>query len=376
MKHLVLVTTSFPDGTSGSEAAGSFVEDLAKQLSLHIMVTVLAPGKKTSIETLENLTIKRFAVPRLPLSLLKAHIPFHWRAIIKTIFSGKAALEEICEQKTVDHIFSLWVLPSGYWAYRIKKKKGIPYSVWALGSDIWSLGKMPAIRNVLKTTITDSYRSFADGYKLANNVRSISNRDCDFLPSSRALPLPEPKTLRSKPPFHLAYIGRWHPNKGVDILLDSLKMLDNNQWVLIKEIMICGGGPMEELVHRKCNALINQGRPITLRGYVDKEDAAKILHQADYLIIPSRIESIPVIFSDAMQCMCPVISTPVGDMPKLINEHNVGFLSSEPSSEALLHVIQKALTTKPNTFTDSLIKAQPEFNIQTTAKTLISKLGL
>ena len=36
MRHIALITTSYPEGVAGAEAAGSFVEDFATELSRHV----------------------------------------------------------------------------------------------------------------------------------------------------------------------------------------------------------------------------------------------------------------------------------------------------------------------------------------------------
>jgi hypothetical protein len=45
-RALVLVSTSFPVLGDGSEAAGSFVSDLAEELAKHLPVRVVAPGTR------------------------------------------------------------------------------------------------------------------------------------------------------------------------------------------------------------------------------------------------------------------------------------------------------------------------------------------
>ena len=157
MRHIILVTTSYPVNNDGSEAAGSFVVDLAQTLAEKVRVTVVAPGfTKGFEESGENLSIQRFYAPRQPLSLLKASNPSHWVDIFKTMSSGKAILKNVLENDKVDHILALWVLPSGYWAQSLAKIYNVSYSTWALGSDIWNLGKIPVVKNILKKVLNDS----------------------------------------------------------------------------------------------------------------------------------------------------------------------------------------------------------------------------
>jgi glycosyltransferase involved in cell wall biosynthesis len=374
--HLVLVTTSYPDKTPGSEAAGSFVEDLALELASYISVTILAPGTESSTSHDKKLTVVRFKAPRLPLSLLKARKPSDWPAIFKTLVNGKKTLREIFEKQHIDHILALWALPSGYWARYLSKRHNIPYSIWTLGSDIWTLGNIPVINMILRRVIGDSAYCYSDGLILRYDTEALSNKKCEFLPSARKLQPPPKKHLSHPPPYNLLFIGRWHPNKGIDLMLESLSMLDQSDWNKINKITICGGGPLEAQVKTMCEQLKNKGHPIVVNGFVDKDTAALLISESDYLLIPSRIESIPVIFSDAMQCTCPVIATPVGDLPRLIHEFDVGFVSSDISSTSFTASIKESLNTSPKDFEPGTHKAKSVFNIEHIAQTILKSLSL
>ena len=377
MKHIVIITTSFPDRDPGSEAAGSFVEDFAEVLSKHVRVTVIAPGlsRRKNEHRTNHLTIHRFSVPRLPLSLLKPYNPAHWPLIIKTLNTGQREVQKLIDEKKIDYIMALWVLPSGYWARNIWKKHGIPYSVWALGSDIWNLGRIPLVKTLLRTVLRDSDVCFADGYILKKDVEKISGKPCEFLASTRRLPAVEEKSLSIAPPYKLAYLGRWHRNKGTDILLDSLHLLSDEDWAKIKEVRIFGGGPLEKIIKPGCSALKETGRPVFLGGYLDRTQAAKLLLWADYLLIPSRIESIPITFSDAMQCMCPVIAAPVGDLPQLIKKYGVGIIASALSSVAFSQAIQHALKSPPKEYEELTRIPSSEFDLNAIVLNFMKKLN-
>lgn len=376
MKHIALVTTSFPEDVPGSESAGSFVADLAASLSQHCKVTVIAPGLKGGIEAWEkNLSIRRYPVPSLPLSLLTPRNPRHWPRIARTMQAGRMTLKSLCDENTIDHIFALWLFPSGYWAYQEKKARGVPYSVWALGSDVWVLSKIPGMKNILRDIIRGSLMSFADGYILKQDVEAISGRPCEFLASTRDFPILSEKRLKEAPPYRLAYLGRWHPNKGIDILLESLELLKGPDWEKIEEIKIFGGGPMEGLVSSACEALKRKGHPVTIGGYLDKGGAAELLAWTDYLLLPSRIESIPVIYSDAMKSRCPVISTPVGDLPRLTACLKSGLLSEEVNELAFAKAIRVGLHDRsPSLYADGLDKASAEFDLGAIVRKFVEML--
>lgn len=370
MKHIIIVTTSFPDSNfqPGKDMAGAFAADFAEELGNHAKVTVAAPSGTETVETIGRVTIKRFAVPSLPLSLLNPINPAHWMKILRTLNSGRSALFELAQKDSPDHIFALWALPSGHWARAVKRQFGIPYSIWSLGSDIWSLSKIPIVRNILSNVLAEATARFADGYVLKDDVEKLCGQKCFFLPTSRKLKIEREKVQSVNPPYRLAFLGRWHPNKGIDILLESLHMLSSDDWSKISELRICGGGPLEQTIKDQCSSLKDANRPVSVLGYLNREEATELFLWADYLILPSRIESIPVIFSDAMQGRCPIIATPVGDLPRLMKEYNVGLIAEDTTSKHLYDSIKQALETSPANYGGGLENALEQFDVSNAAQ--------
>jgi len=99
-----------------------------------------------------------------------------------------------------------------------------------------------------------------------------------------------------------------------------------------------------------------------------------LLEWADYLLIPSRLESIPVVFSDAMQARCPVISTPVGDIPRLIGQYGVGTLARDVTAKALSEAIDEALDRSPSAYEKGLDQARADFDVRHVARYLAGLL--
>jgi len=375
MSHVTIVSTSYPDGHGGSEAAGAFVADFAKELSNITEVSIVAPGRAGTFSNEEGIEVFRFRTRSTPLSLLRPLHPMDWPQLFSVMSAGHHAVLKAVRRTHAAHILALWSLPSGLWARHAANKYRIPYSTWSLGSDIWSLGRIPLFKRLLASVLAGSDCCFADGIALARDVERLSGRECDYLPSCRTLP-PRDKSPRSTPPYRLAFLGRWHHNKGVDILLDALFLLSENDWQSIEEIRIAGGGPLDSRVREDCGRLESTGLPVSMRGFADRDAAADILSWADYLLIPSRIESIPVILSDAVQIGTPIISTPVGDIPDVLARHGIGLLSDDTSAASLARAIRTALQTPPTSFHRNLAKAQPCFSITAAARQFANRIHL
>jgi glycosyltransferase involved in cell wall biosynthesis len=340
---IVLVTTSYPIDGDGREAAGAFVRDLAEELATRSAVRVVAPGRDERVEAPRaGVIAHRYAAPDRPLSTMRPWMPSEATAIARVMRSGLAATRAAVAAGPTARIVALWALPCGHWARRVARERGVPYDVWTLGSDIWSLGRIPVVRRWLRTVLRDAERCFSDGLKLADDTRAIAGRPVEFLPSTRRITRVRETPARDRPPYRLLFLGRWHPNKGIDLLLDALALLADDDWRRIEAVTIAGGGPMDALVRERVAVLQAAGRPVILRGYLGQAEAEDAICDADWLLIPSRIESIPVVFSDALKLGCPVIATPVGDLPTLIAP-GVGIVASGCDGPAIAQAMREAV---------------------------------
>ena len=215
---------------------------------------------------------------------------------------------------------------------------------------------------------------FADGIQLAKDVEALGNVPCDFLPSTRRLDVDCPPTPKEYPPYRLTFLGRWHRNKGIDILMKSLLLLNDDDWKAIDSVEICGGGPLEKEVKQYCGILQDLGRPVRTSGYLNRKEATEVLLGTDYLLLPSRKESIPVIFSDALQTGCPVIASPVGDLPRLYKNNKFGIMAQDVTSLGFSRAIKESLLTSPVNFINELSTLRTQFDLTTSTDTLLRSI--
>lgn len=371
-RPLVLVTTSFPISGDGSEAAGSFVADFVEELAKTREVRVVAPGRSARREQWsDRVEVFRFASPEQALSTLKPWRPRDLLWLFRVLRGGMASTRAAITDGSVTHILALWGLPCGEWARRAALEMGIGYSVWLLGSDVWTLGKVPYVRGRLARVMRQAEAVYADGYKLAKDGQKLSGVPVQFLPSTRRIDLLDPPPPRCAPPYRLLFLGRWHPNKGVDILLDALALLDEDDWQLIERVDIQGGGPLDALVRERVNVLRTVGRPVEAGRFLVKTEAEAAIAASDWVLIPSRIESIPVVFSDAVKLGRPVVASPVGDLPRLLQaDPPCGILAKEATAAALAEALGAALHAPPGRFSEGTTNGAAQFDLQNVSKSL------
>jgi len=333
--RIALITSNYPRYPGdGASTAGLFVAQFCAELKrLGHRVYVLTqklPGKLDA----GDMNVRWFnwsgAEDDEKISSIN---PFSIGGFFKTrnlLKNGTNALRRLVKKKGIDHCICMWAIPSGYFANKVKAELGVNYSVWVLGSDIWTFSRYPIIGGIVRNIIDNSQFVVSDGLKLARQVEEITGRRCGFMPSSRKLPQPQ-KRPEMKGQINLLFIGRYEPVKGPDLLIRAARRLVKKGRDI--HVFMFGGGSMRAELKEMIERYKLKER-VHLQGYIDAQGCSDWLSAASCLVIPSRMESIPVIFSDAMQMGCPVVASNVGDMGTLIKKYKVGIVT-KPKSKAI-----------------------------------------
>lgn len=117
---------------------------------------------------------------------------------------------------------------------------------------------------------------------------------------------------------YFIYIGRIDKIKGINLLLESWKGINDN-------LLIIGSGPEEEYLNNfiKNNNLKN----IKYLGFKGKQDVFKLLRKAKALIIPSQwYEGFPMTIVESFSMGIPVIAGDIGNTGAIIRNNVNGCL--------------------------------------------------
>ncbi len=317
-----LITSSYPLTPDDTVNAGVFVRDLAKELvALGNEVYVITPFKYGPV------------IPDTDISIV--FIPWwggekdlasksmrNFKTLIRfttLISSGVWTTIRIIRKLQIDILLAMWAIPSGLFALAANRILGVPYGVWALGSDIWARGKYPFGRVLVRKILQMSDFCFADGIQLADEVSNISQRACKFVPSTRRLPSFSQRTDIDDDHIRFLYIGRYEYNKGPDILIEAMRLCVD--WGLTAHLHMFGTGSLDKYLRQQ---VVGYESSIFVHGYASPKTCVHYMHLCDWLVIPSRIESIPLIFSDAIKMNIPILATDVGDLSVLVKRYHVG----------------------------------------------------
>lgn len=338
--RIIVASSSFPTHPDEAVNAGVFVWAVTHALMAQGHdVWVFTPDKGEPVSgfpvPVETFT---WGGAEKVLTRLNPSHPIDLYRLARLMLQGRQAMKRLVRRVSPDGILAMWTVPSGFWAMG----SGVPFLVWVLGSDVWGIGRYPLGRQVVRAILSKADHVLADGYQLVDDTQELAGRPVEFLASSRSLPVDStpPASIPADGPS-FAFIGRWDAAKGPDVLLEGMAILRQRQPKA--HLHLFGGGPLEDTLRRRASRPDLNGA-VSIYGYADPTTATAYMKACDALVIPSRIESIPVIFSDAMACHCPVVATRVGDLERLVGEGGVGTTCAPEDPQDLADAMERIVT--------------------------------
>ena len=162
---------------------------------------------------------------------------------------------------------------------------------------------------------------------------SILATVCTNSPGGPARSLPSVRPLTEDVPAttvevdatqtNFLFVGRWEKIKGIDVLIEAMKLLRHAGHAA--HLYIVGKGSLKGFLEQKIRTysltdavFLREDVPTaTLRGY---------LQQCDCLVIPSRSDSIPLVFSEGLHAGIPMIVSATGDLTTLVQKFGLGYI--------------------------------------------------
>ena len=162
----------------------------------------------------------------------------------------------------------------------------------------------------------------------------------------------EPYVFPTERPV-LVSVGRLHPQKSYDRLLEAVKRLNEEGFGF--DFYILGDGEeKEKLLQMKEDYHLDN---VTFLG--NQKNPFKFMRQADLLVLSSLYEGLPTVVSEALICGTPVLSTEVAGVRELLKEDD-GLIvenSEEGIYQGLKDVLKdpeklKAMKSKVSSYQD------------------------
>jgi glycosyltransferase involved in cell wall biosynthesis len=138
----------------------------------------------------------------------------------------------------------------------------------------------------------------------------------------------------------IGYIGSLSKIKGVMNFVSAIPLILKEKGDL--QFLIGGGGPLFDVLKYEIenNKLYDK---VELTNWIPNGELPDYLNELKLLVLPSYGEGLPNIVLEAMACGTPVLATPVGGIPDVIEDGETGFLLEDNSPECIAKNIFRAL---------------------------------
>ena len=143
---------------------------------------------------------------------------------------------------------------------------------------------------------------------------------------------PPPKRKRRSGPIRLGFIGRHDRQKGLDILLDTIRRfpLAGMHFDVIGDKVLKHGG--DEDADPPAN--------ITFHGWLPRAQTLQLFDTVDALVMPSRWDAAPIVATEAMRAGVPVIASNRGGLPEIVKHGVGGYVFDLDDRDALGNLLQ------------------------------------
>ncbi len=139
----------------------------------------------------------------------------------------------------------------------------------------------------------------------------------------------------------LLFVGRMVPEKGLDTLIKTLKVLI--QRGLPAKVVAVGDGPQIEDYKVLANNMGISDK-VYFAGHIDDWTLRALYRLSDVAVFPSRFEPFGIVALEAMAAHCPVVASAVGGLKEVVDHGATGLKVPPNDDEALAWAIERIIT--------------------------------
>lgn len=142
--------------------------------------------------------------------------------------------------------------------------------------------------------------------------------------------------------IHFLFLGNLIPSKGVPILLEACRFLREKGLSFHCHI---AGAPTGEMSLEQARHMMQERSLttcVTLYGGVYGNNKEELFKQCHVFVFPTQYpnECFPLVLLEAMQHALPIIATPVGAIPDMVEDGVSGLIIPEQDAKALAEAMQ------------------------------------
>jgi glycosyltransferase involved in cell wall biosynthesis len=172
---------------------------------------------------------------------------------------------------------------------------------------------------------------------VAHQVPDAAER-ITILPNATRAPAKPPAKRADKAAVTILFIGRLNASKGVPELVEALATLkDMTGWSAV----LAGDGEVSQT--RAAIRALGLADRVQVPGWLNADQIRDLWLRGDIFVLPSMIENLPLSIVEAFAHGVPVICTPVGSVPEIVEDGRTGLIVPAGDSKALARALERLI---------------------------------
>ena len=136
--------------------------------------------------------------------------------------------------------------------------------------------------------------------------------------------------------FVIATIGNMHVGKGYDILADIIKHFSDRENI---KFVIMGDGALKKSFDESLKEEIASKKVFSL-GKVPHDKTIQILSECNLFVLPTRYETLGMVFAEAGHCNLPSVGTNAGAVGEIVKHSETGYLTNVDDTKKMIEYIE------------------------------------
>lgn len=221
-------------------------------------------------------------------------------------------------------------LPCGLLGPFLNRRSGIPYVISLRGGDVpgsepslaWLYWMTALLR---RRVLRGSLAVVANSVGLAARAEQADPVPVEVIPNGVDTDFFKPgSAARDEGAVRFLFVGRFHPQKNLDDLLDRFATLRHEIEVPV-ELVLVGAGPLAAALQARAERL-GLGEGFRVVDWCGREALRRQYQAADCLVNLSAYEGMPNAVLEGMACGLPVVASDIGGHEMLVEDEVNGFL--------------------------------------------------
>ncbi|HKY98853.1 MAG TPA: glycosyltransferase family 4 protein [Gemmatimonadaceae bacterium] len=266
------------------------------------------------------------------------------------IAAGSEAAARVAREGRFDVVHAFWPIPHGIFGVAARNASSSALVSTFFSAELMWKGPLrtafaPILRRIIRNSDAITVISSYTRERLHEYEAGVDTVTIPFGAAAKNQGSTTPSHRSATDPFELLFVGRLVKRKGVNVLLNAVKLLEGDRRLHLR---IVGGGPELGELQQLATALGITDK-VTFDGVVTNERIAELFRQCDALVLPAIVtetgdtEGLGVVLIEAMGYGKPVIASAAGGIVDIVKDNDTGLLVPPGDAAALASAIRRAM---------------------------------